>query len=81
MHLFIYSGASHSLELEQGPLGIGPIQPRQNVQQHQAVVNNNVPAVEPQLLPYHLKLGMYASLALATVFVAGAKFFFFLPIR
>ncbi|XP_055596154.1 uncharacterized protein LOC129746505 [Uranotaenia lowii] len=31
---------------------------------------------DAQLLPAHLKCGMWASLALATVFVAGAKFYF-----
>lgn len=31
---------------------------------------------DPQLLPAHLKCGMWASLALASVFVAGAKFYF-----
>jgi hypothetical protein len=31
---------------------------------------------DQQLLPTHLKCGMWASLALATVFVAGAKFYF-----
>lgn len=74
--LTLCSGASHSLELEQGPLGIGPIQPRPARPLHPDVVVNNVAAVESQLLPSHLKCGMWASLALATVFVAGAKFYF-----
>lgn len=59
-----YSGPSHSLELEQGPLGVGvgPIITRpQNVRT----------GPESQLLPSHLKCGMWASLALATLFVAG----------
>lgn len=31
---------------------------------------------ESQLLPTHLKFGMWASLALATIFVTSAKFYF-----
>lgn len=59
---FFFSGPSHSLELEQGTLGVGPVITRtQNVRT----------GPESQLLPSHLKCGMWASLALATVFVAG----------
>lgn len=36
-----------------------------------AVTAAAVAAVDAQLLPAHLKCGMWASLALATVFVAG----------
>ncbi|XP_055627291.1 protein couch potato [Toxorhynchites rutilus septentrionalis] len=41
-------------------------------------LNQHVPHIghDAQLLPAHLKCGMWASLALATVFVAGAKFYF-----
>uniref|UniRef100_A0A1S4H427 Uncharacterized protein n=1 Tax=Anopheles gambiae TaxID=7165 RepID=A0A1S4H427_ANOGA len=45
-------------------------------------ISNAVQQAQPhvghdaQLLPAHLKCGMWASLALATVFVAGAKFYF-----
>lgn len=38
-----------------------------------AAVTAATASVEAQLLPGHLKCGMWASLALATVFVAGAK--------
>lgn len=31
---------------------------------------------EPQLLPTHLKFGLWAALALATIFVTSAKFYF-----
>jgi len=37
---------------------------------------NGPPNPDAQLLPTHLKCGIWASLALATVFVAGAKFYF-----
>jgi hypothetical protein len=41
------------------------------------ISNDNVRTTnDPQLLPAHLKCGMWASLALASVFVAGAKFYF-----
>lgn len=38
-----------------------------------AVTAATAASVDAQLLPGHLKCGMWASLALATVFVAGAK--------
>ncbi|KAJ6647203.1 hypothetical protein Bhyg_02423 [Pseudolycoriella hygida] len=53
-------GPSLALELEQGTLGGPTIARTQNVRA----------GPESQLLPSHLKCGMWASLALATVFVA-----------
>uniref|UniRef100_A0A1A9ZBX6 Uncharacterized protein n=1 Tax=Glossina pallidipes TaxID=7398 RepID=A0A1A9ZBX6_GLOPL len=44
-------------------------------QQH-ATTMHSVESVDNQLLPTHLKCGMCASLVLASVFVAGAKFYF-----
>lgn len=67
--LFYSRGASaHSPELEHGSLGIGVLSSR-------PIVPSSIQP-ESQLLPAHLKCGMWASLALATVFVAGAKFYF-----
>ncbi|EAT46175.1 AAEL002579-PA [Aedes aegypti] len=61
------SSHPNAIEIDQnsGTLGIGTL-------------NQHVPHVghDAQLLPAHLKCGMWASLALATVFVAGAKFYF-----
>lgn len=51
--------------MEQGALGVAPLQ-------H----NNDNHHVDAALLPTHLKYGMLASLALATLFVAGAKYTF-----
>ncbi|KAL9704487.1 hypothetical protein quinque_008005 [Culex quinquefasciatus] len=63
----IYSNSSpqpNAIEIDHsGTLG--------TLNQHVAHVGHDA-----QLLPAHLKCGMWASLALATVFVAGAKFYF-----
>ncbi|KAG4070399.1 hypothetical protein HA402_006541 [Bradysia odoriphaga] len=57
-------GPSHPVELEQGTLGVAAIGPV--VAQPQNVRTGP----EAQLLPSHLKCGMWAALALTTVFVA-----------
>lgn len=67
----MHSNQSHALELEQGPLGINALGSPRTV-----IVDDgpNVVAVatnDSQILPSHLKCGMWASLALATVFLAG----------
>ncbi|XP_055530392.1 uncharacterized protein LOC129721635 [Wyeomyia smithii] len=66
----IYSNSSpqaNAIEIDHtaGSLGIGAL-------------SQQIPHIgqDAQLLPAHLKCGMWASLALATVFVAGAKFYF-----
>uniref|UniRef100_A0A1B0GQE8 Uncharacterized protein n=1 Tax=Phlebotomus papatasi TaxID=29031 RepID=A0A1B0GQE8_PHLPP len=69
------SGPSHSLDLEHGSLGLGA-QSESNTGPQLLLGNDTRAATESQLLPAHLKCGMWASLALATVFVAGAKFYF-----
>ncbi|XP_062562931.1 uncharacterized protein LOC134226281 [Armigeres subalbatus] len=66
----IYSNSSsqpNAIEIDQSSVTIGI-----------GTLNQHVPHVghDAQLLPAHLKCGMWASLALATVFVAGAKFYF-----
>lgn len=77
---FIFRSSSHVQELEQGSLGLGPISARPNLRN--SIVGNIsenvavVDATDSQLLPSHLKCGMWASLVLASVFVAGAKFYF-----
>ncbi|XP_017863030.1 PREDICTED: alpha-protein kinase 1 [Drosophila arizonae] len=48
------------------------VQSNQLQQQHHALLQH----ADSQLLPSHLKCGMCASLVLASVFVAGAKFYF-----
>ncbi|ALC44450.1 CG10713 [Drosophila busckii] len=58
------------------PIPITTSQPRRQSQQlqqyHQALLQH----ADSQLLPSHLKCGMCASLVLASVFVAGTKFYF-----
>uniref|UniRef100_A0A1A9WH98 Uncharacterized protein n=1 Tax=Glossina brevipalpis TaxID=37001 RepID=A0A1A9WH98_9MUSC len=49
--------------------------PSHHHHQH-ATTMHSVESVDNQLLPTHLKCGMCASLVLASVFVAGAKFYF-----
>jgi hypothetical protein len=58
------------LEIDNGSIDINTI-PRQHL-----TSVDGMGGPEAQLLPAHLKCGMWASLALATVFVAGAKFYF-----
>uniref|UniRef100_A0A1B0CP31 Putative conserved plasma membrane protein n=1 Tax=Lutzomyia longipalpis TaxID=7200 RepID=A0A1B0CP31_LUTLO len=69
------SGPSHALDLEHGSMGIGT-QGESSTGPQLLLGNDARAATESQLLPAHLKCGMWASLALATVFVAGAKFYF-----
>ncbi|ETN61746.1 hypothetical protein AND_006591 [Anopheles darlingi] len=65
-HIYSASAQASGAEIEHSSIGtIG-----QHAQQQQHVGH------DAQLLPAHLKCGMWASLALATVFVAGAKFYF-----
>ncbi|GAB0098662.1 uncharacterized protein DMENIID0001_144310 [Sergentomyia squamirostris] len=70
------SGPSHEIDLEHGSLGIGAQAEANGGSQLLSLSTDGRPATESQLLPAHLKCGMWASLALATVFVAGAKFYF-----
>lgn len=55
-----------ALELERGTLGVD------SLEQIRTTIDQNSVS-DTQLLPSHLKCGMWASLALATVFVAGEK--------
>lgn len=67
------------IELEQGTLGLNAIRPTNEIvpDDRTALAANNVVAVnvvqanDSQMIPSHLKCGMWASLALATVFLAG----------
>ncbi|XP_059607854.1 uncharacterized protein LOC132255734 [Phlebotomus argentipes] len=68
------SGPSHALDLEHGSLGLAA--QSDSATAPQLLLGNEARSAESQLLPTHLKCGMWASLALATVFVAGAKFYF-----
>lgn len=60
------------IELEQGTLGLNAIRPTNEILPDAAnVVVNAVHSTDSQMIPSHLKCGMWASLALATVFLAG----------
>lgn len=64
------------IELEQGTLDLNAIRPTNDIlPDERATLSANVADVvhsaDTQILPNHLKCGMWASLALATVFLAG----------
>ncbi|XP_052873067.1 uncharacterized protein LOC128278381 [Anopheles cruzii] len=67
-HIYSASAQTSGAEIEQGGSNLGIA----------AIAQHAQPQIgqDAQLLPAHLKCGMWASLALATVFVAGAKFYF-----
>ncbi|XP_053670666.1 uncharacterized protein LOC128720991 [Anopheles nili] len=67
-HIYSASTQSSGADIDHNNINLGISSIGQHVQSH---VGHDA-----QLLPAHLKCGMWASLALATVFVAGAKFYF-----
>lgn len=88
--LSYFSGIAHAEDLElSGTMSMGPMHTRQmhsHHATHRNISNGNMRATithngiiddaETQPLLTHLKCGMWASLILASVFVAGAKFYF-----
>lgn len=69
-HLF--SQSHLPIELEQGTLGLNAIRSTNEILPDTASVTvNAVHSTDSQMIPSHLKCGMWASLALATVFLAG----------
>lgn len=72
-----FSQSHLPLELEQGTLGLNAIRPTSEIlpdDRTALAANVAVSAVhstDSQMIPSHLKCGMWASLALATVFLAG----------
>lgn len=68
--MFLYKHFfSDSVELEQGSLGVNSlIQARPTISNGNGVTSSTS---DSQALPSHLKCGLWASLALATVFLAG----------
>lgn len=76
MHKINYSQSHLPIELEQGTLGLNAIRPSNEIMTDDratlsANVADTVNSTDTQILPSHLKCGMWASLALATVFLAG----------
>lgn len=74
--LFNISQSHMPIELEQGTLGLNVIRPSNEILvDDRATLSANVAdavnSSDSQILPSHLKCGMWASLALATVFLAG----------
>lgn len=69
------AGAANNTQATQAtPIALAQttVHSNQLQQQHHALLQH----ADSQLLPSHLKCGMCASLVLASVFVAGAKFYF-----
>lgn len=67
------------IELEQGTLGMNAIRSTNEIlTDDRTTISETGPDVglpaDSQILPSHLKCGMWASLALATVFLAGMSF-------
>lgn len=69
----IHQYQSHlPIELEQGTLGLNAIRPTNEILSDAAnVAVNAVHTTDSQMIPSHLKCGMWASLALACVFLAA----------
>lgn len=60
------------IELEQGALDLNTIRTGHDIlSDERSNVTDTVNTGDPQLLPNHLKFGMWASLALTTVFLAA----------
>lgn len=60
------------IELGHGSMRMNEIQPSNEIlADERANVADTVNSTDSQVLPSHLKCGMWASLALATVFLAG----------